>query len=143
MNNVTKGRVIAYSTLIFVAGAITGAAVGRALLQPEPSRPRRSGDKSKPPMAAVADHMKKRLQTELSLSADQLRLIEPSVEKSAQEMDAVHRQSMEQVDQIIRRCNRDITPHLSANQQRQLEKMEQDRQRHFRKGPKPPSPPPE
>src|SRR5262245_34162161 len=125
MKNLTRPQVISYLALIFVAGGISGAVIiGGAARQTQ----------SKPPtMGKVCDHMRKRLQSELGLTADQMKKIEPILRETEREMEGVHRRSMGQIAQIIERSNAEISKELTPEQRVKLAAMESKRRESLQK----------
>jgi|SRR5437773_10087776 len=131
MNNLTKGKVIAYLAAIFVAGAAAGTVVGYTVGKEKFIRP--------PGPVEMADHILKRLQTQLELTPDQVEKIKPLVDRSCAEMEAIHRESWHRVVENSRQMNQQIAAHLTTAQKTKLEQLEQERRELFRKkcGPRP------
>ena len=134
MKNLTKPQIISYLALIFLAGGISGAVIIRGAAKEANSKP--------PTMGKVCDHMRKRLQSELDLTPDQMKKIEPILQETAREMESVHRRSMGQIAQIMEKSNAEIARELTPEQRAKLATMESKRreslQKCFKDRPTPP-----
>ena len=137
MNHLTKQQIILCLALIFIAGGITGAVVISGATKETQSRP--------PTMGKVCDHMRKRLQSELGLTPDQVKRIEPILRETEREMEGVHHRSMGQIAQIIEKSNAEIARELTPEQRIKLAAMENKRRESLQKCVKdrPPIPPPQ
>ncbi len=126
MNHLTKQKIVLYLATIFAAGGISGAVVAwgtarNKMFQPSPKAMR------PPSMRDVCDHMKTRLQSRLNLTKEQLRKIEPILAQTAKEMETIHQQSMEQIEQAIEKSNAEIAKELTAEQKIKLAELEKER----------------
>jgi Spy/CpxP family protein refolding chaperone len=96
-----------------------------------------------PHHGSVAEHMKRHLRAELNLTPQQMEQISPIVDRAASELEAKREQTMREVRNIFEETHRDITPFLTAEQQRKLVELEQrHRRRLHRHGFMPPPGPP-
>jgi Spy/CpxP family protein refolding chaperone len=87
--------------------------------------------------------MKRHLRAELNLTPQQMEQISPIVDRAASELEAKREQTMREVRNIFEETHRDITPFLTAEQQRKLVELEQrHRRRLHRHGFMPPPGPP-
>lgn len=115
MNNSRVLRIVVYATLIFLAGAATGAFVapnlGRHFMRP-------------PRAEEMSRHMLEHLQSELNLTADQAAKIRPLIEETGQAMDALRRNTTQQVRARMAETNKKIAALLTPEQQIKFEKME-------------------
>jgi len=124
MTNISKNKLILSLALIFVAGGVSGAVLtlGSTSKQSSP----------KPPsMERVCDHMKKRLQARLSLTDEQLTKISPVLEKTARELELIHRRHIRDVELVFEKSNEELALHLSPEQQRKLEEYSRERKAYF------------
>jgi Spy/CpxP family protein refolding chaperone len=137
MNQALKWKIIAGFVLVFVAGGITGAAVGGlyarhhffALHRPE----------------RIGTRMKERLRAELKLTPEQLTKISPIIDNTAVQLRDIRRETGRRVHQTISDAHREIAANLTDEQRQKLQQIEQQhrrwRHRHFDEGP-PESPSP-
>ena len=134
MNNLTKPKIISYLALIFLAGGISGAVIIGGAAKEAKTKP--------PTMGNVCDHMKKRLQSELELTPDQMKRIEPILRETEREMENVHRRSMGQIGQIMEKSNAEIAKELTPAQRVKLAAMDIKRRESLQKCFKDRPPPP-
>ena len=94
-------------------------------------------------MEQVTAHLRKHLQTRLGLKADQVEKINPVLEQTSRDLQAVHEKSMSEVEQVFKRCNHEVAKTLTPEQKVKLEAMEREyRERGPKRGPGGPPPPP-
>ncbi len=129
----TKGRIALYLTVIFLAGAVTGAAVGRGRFHRPPPAPR------SPQQVCV--HILNHLKTELGLRPDQVRQIEPLLERRARDIEGIQGRTMDEIEGVIRDSNREIVKVLDAAQAETFTRLEQQRQERMRRRYPPPDKP--
>ena len=134
MKNLTKPQIISYLALIFLAGGISGAVIIGGAAKEANSKP--------PTMGNVCDHMRKRLQSQLDLTPDQMKKIEPILRETEREMESVHRRSMGQIAQIMEKSNAEIARELTPEQRTKLAAMENKRRESLQKCFKDRPPPP-
>jgi Spy/CpxP family protein refolding chaperone len=129
MNQVLKWKLIAGFLLVFVAGGITGAALGgfyarHLLFEFHHSR-------------RVGDRMKERLRTELRLTAEQIGKISPVVDKTAARLQEIRRDTGRRVHEIITEAHKEIAVNLTDEQRQKLQQIEERHRRwHHRRGPR-------
>ena len=137
MNGALKWKLIAGFVLVFVAGAIAGAALGGFYARHlffDVHRPGRVGDR-----------MKERLRTELRLTPEQVAKISPIVDRTAAQLQAIRRDTGRRVHEIMTEAHKEIAINLTDEQRQKLQQLEERhrRWRHHR-GPRqsaPESPP--
>lgn len=115
MNKLTQSKVVLALAAIFLAGGISGAVVSLAS-----NRKAKAGE---PTMERACVHMRDKLRKNLDLSADQLRVIEPILEETGRELQAVQKRAMEDVEQIFLKSDAKIASHLNPEQRGKLEAM--------------------
>jgi Spy/CpxP family protein refolding chaperone len=137
MNQVLKWKLIAGFLLVFVAGGITGMALGGLYARHlffEFHRPGRVGDR-----------MKERLRTELSLTPEQVAKVSPIVDKTAAQLREIRRDTGRRVHEIMTEAHREIAANLTDEQRQKLQQIEERhrrwRHRHGRHESAPESPP--
>jgi Spy/CpxP family protein refolding chaperone len=138
MNSALKWKLIAGFLLVFVAGGITGMALGGLYARHlffEFHHPR-----------LVGIRMKERLRTELSLTPDQVAKISPIVDKTAAQLQDVRRDTRRRVHEIMAEAHQQIATNLTDEQRQKLQQIEQRhrrwRQRHGPRESAPESPSP-
>ena len=123
MNNSRVLRIVLYATLIFVAGAITGALVaphvGRHFMRP-------------PRPEEMSRHMLEHLRSELNLTESQAAKIEPLIRETGRELDQLRRDTTQRVRARLAESNAQISRLLTPEQQIRFEKMETEHRRHLR-----------
>ncbi len=132
MNALTKNKVALYLAVIFPGGRVGGGVVAW--------NPARHTHGPPPSIGKACDSMKRRLQEKLSLTPDQMKKIEPIIERTGQQFRAVHRKSMEQIEEVIQRSNAEIAKELTAEQRVKLEEMDRERREFLQKRFKGPPP---
>lgn len=94
MNGLTRNRIIAYLSAVFVAGAMAGLAGGyqwgRQSVFKRGTRP--------PDMAT---HMMERFQRELTLTPEQVGKVEPLIQDAVQRVRSLHRDNFKRTDAIM------------------------------------------
>ena len=138
MSHLTKNKIVVYLAAIFLVGGVTGAVLGWTGAKERWWHP--------PDGKTICDHVRHRLQSELNLRPDQVREINPILEKRAKEMDAIHSRTIKEIEELIRSTNVEIAKVLGPEQQQKLDQMEREREEFFRKrshhGPPPGAPRP-
>jgi len=141
MNKMRIGRIILYAVLIFLAGFVTGALLapifGRTFMRP-------------PAPHEMSQQMLAHLQSVLHLTDQQLTQIKPIVEKTGEDMETIHHQTMQRVLARLAEAHAQISAFLTPEQKIAFQKMEKEhgeRLRHVHPillpPPEPPSPAPD
>jgi len=121
MNGLTRNRIIAYLSAVFVAGAMAGLAGGyqwgRQSVFKRGTRP--------PDMAS---HMMERFQRELTRTPEQVGKVEPLIQDAVQRVRSLHRDNFKRTDAIMQECNSQIVA-LLDDQQKVLFSAMEDRRR--------------
>jgi len=148
MNHLTKNKIIIYLATIFLVGGIAGGVLGwtgathKILEPPSPKK--------------MCEHTRDRLKAELNLTADQMRKIDPILEKRADEMESIHSRTIKEFEDLIRVSNDEIIGLLDESQRAKFADLEKKRQEFMRNrfkphggpfglrsdGPRPPEGPP-
>ena len=138
MKYLTKGKIILYLAAIFVAGGVTGAVISW--------RETREKEWERPTQTKMCDWFRKRLQVELGLNANQVRQLEPLLQKRVKAMEEIRTLTVQQIDELLRTSDAEIADalKLTADQRAKLQQMGKNRREHFGKGhrggPLPPPP---
>lgn len=128
MNEALKWKLVAGFLLVFVAGGITGAALGGLYARHlffEFHRPGRVGDR-----------MKERLRAELSLTPEQVAKVSPIVDKTAAKLQEIRRDTGRRVHEIMAEAHKEIAANLTDEQRQKLQQIEERHRRwRHRRGP--------
>src|SRR5438874_12455666 len=125
MNRALKWKLIAGFVLVFIAGGITGAAVGGVYAQRHffaLHHPERIGER-----------MKERLRTELNLTPEQVAKISPIIDKTAAQLQTVRQDTGRRVHEVITEAHQEMAANLTAEQRQKLQQIE-ERHRRWRHG---------
>jgi Spy/CpxP family protein refolding chaperone len=137
MINPTKGKLILYLVLLFMAGAVTGSVITYGTLQKS-----KWGGPPRPPGDIVA-HLKQKFQIRLDLTPDQAARINPMVEQAGVALRAAHDDSTKQFAHIFDDLNAQVAGVLTPEQKKKLEEMQREHRewenRRFRKDSNAPS----
>jgi hypothetical protein len=135
MNRSLQWKLVAGFVLVFIAGTMSGfffASMHARRMFAEFHQPN-----------LVAARMKARLQTELSLTPEQMAAISPIIDKSAAQLEQIRVESGRRVHQTFMDSHREMSTHLTEEQRKKLDEMQQ-RHRPFHMmhgGPHGPPPP--
>src|SRR4029079_15048695 len=113
MNGALKWKLVAGFVLVFVAGAIAGAALGGFYARHlffDVHRPGRVGDR-----------MQERLRTELRLTPEQVAKISPIVDRTAAQLQAIRRDTGRRVHGIMAEAHKEIAVTLTDEQRQKLQ----------------------
>jgi Spy/CpxP family protein refolding chaperone len=122
MNEALKWKLVAGFLLVFVAGGITGMALGGLYARHlffEFHHPR-----------LVGTRMKERLRTELSLTPEQVAKISPIVDKAAAQLQDVRRDTRRRVHEIMTQAHQETAVNLTDGQRQKLEQMRERHRKH-------------
>ncbi len=82
--------------------------------------------------------MSEHLRRELQLTDQQFDTIRPIVDRTAVELEKIRSETSQRVDQTMRQAHDQIAPHLTAEQKKRLDELEQRHVRGMRHRPPPP-----
>jgi Spy/CpxP family protein refolding chaperone len=126
MNTLTTRKAIFYLAGIFAAGLLIGAAVGVSWGRRPPLKP--------PRPEQMLEHIRNRLTADLALTADQVQKIEPILREGVERIQAAHQANAEQVFLISKQTDERIKQFLTPIQAEKLDRLQKDREQHFRQG---------
>jgi Spy/CpxP family protein refolding chaperone len=135
MNGISKRRAIVYLAAIFLAGVVTGGVTGftvgrRSIFRPPP-QPRE-----------MAPRILEGLKKDLSLTDEQVRQIQPLLQRHCSELGALHSGTRERMAEMIRKSHEEIGQFLTPEQRDKLAALDREREAFFRqKGHGSPPPP--
>ena len=121
MNQVLKWKLIAGFIIVFVAGAITGAALGGLYTRHlffEFHHPQMIGER-----------MKEQFRSELHLTPEQVAKISPIIDKTAADLQQVRNDTARRVREIWMESHRQLAANLTDEQRQKLQQM---KERHHR-----------
>ena len=120
MTRALKWRIAIGLLLVFLAGAATGVFAG-AWHARSSFKVRHGG--------MMGHHMRGHLARHLDLTPEQLREVQPILDRAAAELHTIRAETGERVAETMRRSHQGIAPHLTEEQRAKLEKM---KMRHLR-----------
>jgi hypothetical protein len=125
MNHLSKGKIVLYLAAIFLAGGITGAVWHRA----SSSHDFKDKSPGPPSFKKICDRLRERLQTELNLDAEQVKTLEPLLEKRRKDMEDIRSKTIEQFEALKRSFNDEIADALKLTpaQRAKLDQIEKGR----------------
>ena len=131
MTRALKLRLLIGFLLVFLAGGATGLFAG-AWHARHAFAGRHGG--------MMAERMREHIRRQLDLTPAQTREIDPILNDMAQQLQQIRRESARRVAETMEQSHRAMVPHLTAEQQKQLEEMRRNHVRrwHWRHGPPPP-----
>jgi|SRR4029453_21486 Spy/CpxP family protein refolding chaperone len=129
MNEALKWKLVAGFLLVFVAGGITGMALGGLYARHlffEFHHPR-----------LVGARMKERLRAELRLTPEQMAKVSPIIDKEAAQLQEVRHDTRRRVREIFKQAHREMAVNLTDEQRQKLQQIEQRHRRwRHRHGPR-------
>jgi len=121
----TRKSAAIYLAAVFLAGLAAGGAAGFSVGKRNAFAPPRPQD--------MASHICERMKSKLHLTPEQVRQIEPLVNETAAELEAVHTTTADRITEIFQKLNQRQTQFLTPEQKVLLEEMERERRQFFRK----------
>jgi Spy/CpxP family protein refolding chaperone len=130
MSPFSQWKTIAYAAAIFVAGGISGGALGVYVTKSHLQAPPREQE--------LALRMKTRLQNKLGLTPDQAAKIDPIVDNAAKDLRDLRARTFQGVNKIFEDTYSQISTILTPEQRAKLEQMQKERrdmmQTHWQEG---------
>jgi Spy/CpxP family protein refolding chaperone len=120
MTRALKWRIAIGLLLVFLAGAATGVFAG-AWHARSSFKVRHGG--------MMGDRMREHIVRHLDLTPEQQRAVDPILDRTAAELQAIRTETGQRVSETLRRSHEEIAPHLTPEQQAKAEKM---KMRHMR-----------
>jgi hypothetical protein len=122
MNRSLQWKLVAGFVLVFIAGGVTGALIGRSYMREHFFRA--------PHRVLLKDRMGERLRVELNLTPEQVAKISPVIDKTAAELEAIRTETAKRVHETMRRSHEEMAVTLTDEQREKLKKMEFRHRRH-------------
>lgn len=121
MTSITKTKLVAYLSAIFVAGAVSGGVVGWKKGRNKPA-PAASIEK-------VCRSVEDRLKKSLELTPDQVGMIQPILDQAAHKIKKTHTRCLWEIEQVLVWRSEEIAKHLTSGQITRLEEFDLERRR--------------
>src|SRR5437899_7606945 len=121
MNRALQWKLIAGFLLVFIAGGISGAFLGGLYAQHhflEFHRPE-----------LIGARMKERLRAELNLTPEQVAKISPIIDKTADQLREIRRDTARRVHETIAEAHQQMAANLTDEQRQKLQQIEQRHRR--------------
>ena len=137
MNSALKWKLVIALLLVFVAGVTTGGLLSTLHMQRHFLGPPHSG--------AVGDRMREHLRRALDLTPEQADKIAPIVDATSAKLEAIRVETAQRVRNAMEESERQISPELTPEQQKKLQKLKLEHHRvlmHHGFNPPPPDGPP-
>ncbi len=116
----TKWKLLAYALAIFLAGAVTGSTIAVKYTRHSLDRP--------PTQTQLAQTMRSHLSSRVGLSADQLRQIDPIIDETAGQLEAIHSEMTQSIARVFANFHHEIAVpgHLTDAQKAILIQIEKE-----------------
>ena len=125
MSNPRTAKIVLYVLLIFLAGVVTGALLaprfGRTFMRP-------------PGPKQMSRHMLQHLQEGLALTPEQVEQVQPLVEETGRDLEAIRRDTTRKVMARVEASHAEISKLLTPEQQAKFEKMKAESREHMHHG---------
>lgn len=125
MNRLSPRQIALYLLAIFAAGALAGSVAGYSFARQEQSVEVRPDE--------LAERIKRRMQSKLNLTPEQVRQIEPNVQAVCSRLRSIGHSSALETSKAFERFNDDIAAFLTTEQERELEKFRVERNESFKR----------
>jgi hypothetical protein len=136
MSQFSQWKTIGYAAAIFVAGGISGGALGVYEAKSRLFSP--------PGEREMALHMRNRLQARLGLTPEQMAKITPIVESAASELHSIRVETAQRLDKVFEDSYTQVSALLTPEQRPKLDEMLRERralmQAHSQEGHRHPGP---
>ena len=119
MTQFSKWKTIGYAAAIFVAGGISGGALGVYETRSQLSVPVRQQE--------MVQHLRNRLKARLGLSPDQMEKITPIIEGAAAQIRSIRLETFQRVNKVFDDSYAQISAVLTPEQRTKLDKMQRER----------------
>jgi Spy/CpxP family protein refolding chaperone len=137
MNSALKWKLVIALVLVFAAGVTTGGLLSTLHMRRHFLGPPHSG--------AVGDRMREHLRRALDLTPEQADKIAPIVDATSAKLEAIRVETAQRVRNAMEESERQISPQLTPEQQKKLQKLKLEHHRvlmHHGFTPPPPDGPP-
>jgi len=121
MNGALKWKLVAGFVLVFVAGAIAGAALGGFYARHLFFDVHRTG--------RMGDRMKQRLRTELRLTPEQVAKVSPIIDETTAQLRRIRRDTGQRVHELMMEAHKEIAVNLTDEQRQKLQQIEERHRR--------------
>jgi hypothetical protein len=132
MNKTLRAKFVLYLLGLFAAGVAVGVLFTLRFSRDMIFHP--------PQLRDLTAQMEHRLDSRLHLTPEQLQKLQPLLEDSSRELQSLHRETMNKINEIVTRTERQITPDLTPDQRTRLEEMSRERELSQKRFAPPPNP---
>ena len=122
MKPFSRSAVAIYLAITFLLGGVAGWAVGFQYGKTQVFRP-------PPPSGTMSQRILQRLTSELTLTEDQQRQIEPLIKEGAAEMEKLHRETTQRIREAIKAGHQKLLPLLTEAQRKKLAELDAEREK--------------
>ena len=120
MTGPNRGKALAYTMALFIAGGICGAMVMvRFFPVTQPLKLGRTEE--------ITTNIREKMKTRLGLAPEQLEKFQPLISKTAVELESSHRDCLERISVALDSLHAQITPELNAEQKQKMTALETER----------------
>lgn len=126
-----RSKIALYLSLIFIAGAIAGGAVGYKAAETDRSRPARNERDRNP--EDFGQRIFNRMTERLVLTPEQVEKVKPVFWEGFKQVRAIQDRSVQEVRDAIRANHAEIAKLLTPEQKIELEKMDREHEEFMRK----------
>jgi len=120
MSPFSKWKTIGYAVAIFVAGGVSGGALGVYETKSHLFDPQREQE--------IAGHWRQRLTDKLGLTPDQVAQINPIIDSGATQLRSIRADTMQRLNKVFEDSYSKISAILTPDQRTKLDQMDKERQ---------------
>jgi len=124
MNGLSKWKVMLYLAGIFLAGSVSGWVIATKTAKQKAF--------TAPGRDEIAASLRTCMHSRLNLTADQRKKVDGIIERSSGELQAIHRQNIGLIRQVLSNRNAQLNAVLSPAQQEVFDQIERERKQSFR-----------
>lgn len=121
MMRTLQWRIVLGLALVFLAGTATGFFAGE--WHAHKTFGERHGRR-------MGERMRERMERRLELTPEQMRVVDPILQKTAQRLQVIRSETGQRVEQAMEDSNRELAAHLTPEQLLKLEEMKKRHERH-------------
>jgi len=129
MNRRLKWTLAFAFVLVFAAGAMTGSFVGARYMK---KHRKKHIMMMSAHHGAAAERMRKHLREELELTPEQAEKMGPIIEAATASLQTIRRETASRVRNTMEEAGREMSPHLTPEQQAKLQQLREQHQQHLR-----------
>ena len=127
MNNRLKWMLTAAFLLVFAAGVATGSFAGGHYFKKHKKKIIFTEH------GAVSNRMQEHLRSELELTPEQMEKVSPIIRSTSEKLQAIRSETAVRVRETMEEAGREMSPHLTAEQQQKLSELREQHRDHLKK----------